>query len=200
MSLAASNVFLTVHGIGGEDNTGQSQVPDHLLRGRDLVGLVVDLGMRQDDGRGRPEGRQRLGCLAVVDVIEAASQRLAVERDNRLFAHLTLRQQGFRMASERVFKGLGVQRLEHGAQGVHHRRPLQVDPEVVIEVLPTVLQEGDDAAVRPGPAQQGQHREHQQIRQRIPLALRPPRVGNILQSCQKIGKRNHGTLHQGARH
>jgi hypothetical protein len=124
----------------------------------------------------------------------------AFERDNRLFAHLTLRQQGFRMASERVFKGLGVQRLEHGAQGVHHRRPLQVDPEVVIEVLPTVLQEGDDAAVRPGPAQQGQHREHQQIRQRIPLALRPPRVGNILQSCQKIGKRNHGTLHQGARH
>ena len=46
--------------------------------------------------------------------------------------------------------------------------------------MPTPLrQEGDDTAVGPGPAQQRQYREHQQIRQRIPLALRPPRVGNV---------------------
>jgi hypothetical protein len=50
--------------------------------------------VRQDDGRSRGEGRQRLSRLAVADVLEAAAQRLdathplraAVERDHRLFA------------------------------------------------------------------------------------------------------------------
>jgi hypothetical protein len=54
---------LTVHGIGGENNPGQSQVTDHLLRGGDLVRLVVDFRVRQDDGRSRGEGRQRLSCI-----------------------------------------------------------------------------------------------------------------------------------------
>lgn len=136
--------------------------------------------MRQDDGRSRSKGRQGLRRLAVVEVIEAAPQRLAIERDDRLFAGLARRQQGLGMAPERLlFEGLGRQRLQHRPQRVHHRRPLQVYPEVGIEVLPPLLQEGDDAAIRPGPAQQRQYREQQQIRQRIPLALRPPRVRNV---------------------
>jgi hypothetical protein len=42
---------------------------------------------------------------------------------------------------------------------------------VVIEVLPALFQKRDDTAVGPGSAQQRQHCEQQQIRQRIPFAL-----------------------------
>jgi hypothetical protein len=58
------------------------------------------------------------------------------------------------MAPERLFKSLGRQQLEHRPQRVHRRRPLQGHAEVVIEVLPALLQEGDDTAVGSGPAQQ----------------------------------------------
>jgi len=47
VSLAASNVFLTVHGVGREDDAGQPEFADHLLRGGDFVALLVDLRMRQ---------------------------------------------------------------------------------------------------------------------------------------------------------
>jgi hypothetical protein len=83
------------------------------------------------------------------------------------------------MAPERLFEGLSRQRLQHRPQRVHHRCPLQIHPEMVIEVLTALFQKRDDTAVGPGSAQQRQHREHQQIRQRIPLALRPPRIGNV---------------------
>ena len=69
----------------------QSQLTDHLLGGGDLVRLVFDLGVRQDDGRSRGECRQGLGRLAVVEVVEAAPQGLAIERDHRLFARLARR-------------------------------------------------------------------------------------------------------------
>jgi hypothetical protein len=162
-----------VQSIGGEHHPAQSQLTDHLLGGGDFVRLVVDFRVRKDDRRSRGEGRQRLRRLAVVDVVEAAAQRLTVERDHRLFSR---RQQGLGVAPERLFEVLGVQGLEHRPQRVHHRSPFQIHPEVSIEEHPALLQEGDDAAVGLRPAQQRQHREHQKMRQRIALALRSPRV------------------------
>src|SRR5512134_4100457 len=76
VSRAASNVFLTVHGIGGEHHPAQSQLTDHLLGSGDLVRFIVDFRVGEDNGRSRGEGRQRLNRLAVVDVVEAAVQRL----------------------------------------------------------------------------------------------------------------------------
>ena len=75
------------------------------------------------------------------------SQRLAVEGDQRPFAGLGCRQQGFGMAPECVFESSGRQRLQHRPQRVHRRRSLQGHSEMVIEVLPALLQKRDDAAV-----------------------------------------------------
>jgi hypothetical protein len=80
LSRAASKVFLTMEGVGGEQHAGQAQLGDHPLRRRDFVALSVDFAMRQQDRRLRGEGAERLGRLAVVEVVEAALQGLAVER------------------------------------------------------------------------------------------------------------------------
>lgn len=75
-----------------------------------------------------------------------------------------------------------------------------MDAEMLVQVLPALVHEGDEAAVGTRTAQQPQNREQQQIRQWIALTLPPTGVGNILQSREKIGKRNHGILLQGADH
>jgi len=83
LSRAASKVFLTVQGVGGEQHAGQTQLGDHPLRRRDLVALDVDFAVRQQDRRLGGEGAQRLGRLAVGEVVEAALQGLAVECHDR---------------------------------------------------------------------------------------------------------------------
>ena len=62
-----------MEGVGGEQHAGQIQLGDHPLRRRDLVALDVDFAVRQQDRRLRGEGAQRLGRLAVVEVVEATS-------------------------------------------------------------------------------------------------------------------------------
>ena len=198
MSLAASNVFLTVDRVCGENDAGKPKIADHLLRGGDLIGLVVDFGVRQDDGVIAGERRQSLRCLPVVDMVEAAAQRLAVECDHRPLAWGCSRQDGGSVVAECRFEVAPIQRLEHRPQRVDGRSPLQIDAEMPVEVVPALLQESDDPAIGPGTAQQRQHREHQQMRQRIPLALSPPWIWNLRQRGQKMGKWNHGTLLQGA--
>src|SRR5688500_9032475 len=123
LSRAASKVFLTMESVGGEQHAGQTQLGDHPLGGRDLVALDVDFAVRQQDRRLRGEGAQRLGRLAVVEVVEAALQGLAVERDDRHPARFGRRQQALGVSAERLFQGVAVQLLKHGTQGVDRRRP-----------------------------------------------------------------------------
>jgi hypothetical protein len=186
--------FLTVNCIRGEDNAGQSEVSDHLLGGWNLVRFAVDFGMCQDNGMLTGECRQCLRRFAVVYVIEAAAQHLAVKRDHRPLARRRRQQDGGGMTAEGRFEIPGVQGLKDRPQRVESRSPLKMYAKTPIEVVPALLQERDDAAIGPGTAQQRQHREHQQMRQRITLALAPPWIRDLRQSRQKMGKWNHGTL------
>jgi hypothetical protein len=96
--------------------------------------------------------------------------------------------------TERPFQGLAIQGLQHGAQRVHRRRPLQRHAKVLIEKVPALIQEGDDAPIGARSAHQSQNREQQQIGQRITLALCASRVRDILQRREQAGKRIHGYL------
>ena len=77
--------FLTVQGIGREDDAGQPKIADHLLGCGDFVRLFLDPRLRQKQGYGRGEGGQGLRRFAIVHMIEAAAQGLAIERDHRPF-------------------------------------------------------------------------------------------------------------------
>ncbi|HYI70896.1 MAG TPA: hypothetical protein VEX87_14175 [Skermanella sp.] len=106
-----------MEGVGGEQHAGQAQLGDHPLGGGDLVALDVDFAVRQQDRRLGGEGAQRLGRLAVVEVVEAALQGLAAERDDR-HPVIGLRHQALGVPAERLFQGVAVQVLKHRAQDV----------------------------------------------------------------------------------
>src|SRR3954451_15098152 len=80
VAVAQANVFLAVQGIGGEQHAAQAQLLDQRLRRRDLVALG-DLLVGQDERRLAGERAEHLRRGQVVEMVEAAAQRLAVQRD-----------------------------------------------------------------------------------------------------------------------
>ena len=73
--------FLAVHGIEGDDAVRDIEFAEQLLRGGDFVGLFLDIDVRQDEAGFDVEGVQHLGRLAIGEIVEASSERLAVDRD-----------------------------------------------------------------------------------------------------------------------
>ena len=53
-----------------------------LLHGGDLVGFFIDFDVGENQSRIDRERGEHLLCLGVVEVVETALQRLAVERDD----------------------------------------------------------------------------------------------------------------------
>src|SRR4051812_36839082 len=64
VALAISNVFLTVHGVDGEDAAGQAERFDQALDGWDLVRLRLDDFMGQDDPMIDGESAQHMRRLS----------------------------------------------------------------------------------------------------------------------------------------
>ena len=79
-------VLLTMQGIGREQHAGQ--LGDQRRHGWDLARRPGDLPVGQDEGGVAGEGAEHMSRLLVVQVIEAAAQRLAIERDGALPSHL----------------------------------------------------------------------------------------------------------------
>src|SRR5215213_3988775 len=77
----AGLVFLAVQGVGGEQHAPHPEFLDQGLGGADLVALI-DLLMGQDERVLAGEGAEHLRRGSVVELVEAAAQRLAVQRDD----------------------------------------------------------------------------------------------------------------------
>lgn len=78
---AASKVFLTMHGIGGDDRARDAEFGEKLLKRWDLVGFLVALDMAEHETGTRGEGAENMRRLAVGEMVEAVSQGLAIDRD-----------------------------------------------------------------------------------------------------------------------
>jgi len=77
--------FLAVQCIEGDDGAGRhAEFGKQRLRRRDFVGLLGDPDMREHERGVGGERAQHLGGDAVMEVVEAAAERLAVERDDPL--------------------------------------------------------------------------------------------------------------------
>src|SRR5215213_253660 len=81
VAAAAAKVFLAVQGVGGEQHAPHPEFLDQGLGGADLVALI-DLLMGQDERVLAGEGAEHLRRGSVVEMVEAAAQRLAVQRDD----------------------------------------------------------------------------------------------------------------------
>jgi hypothetical protein len=79
------SVFLAVPRIERDDGAGgDAEFGEQDLGRRDLVGFRGDVDMGKDEGGIGGKRAQRLGGSAVVELVKAAPQRLAIERDAAL--------------------------------------------------------------------------------------------------------------------
>ena len=74
-------VFLAMHGVERDDAAGKLKLAEQLLRGGDLIGLLRDIDMRQDQAGLNVESVQQLRGLAIVEIVKASPECLAIDRD-----------------------------------------------------------------------------------------------------------------------
>src|SRR5919205_2352481 len=79
---AAAKVFLAVQRVGGEQHAMHGQVVDQRLHGLNLVGRPGYFLMGKDQRGFSGKGAEDMRGGAIVQMIEAAAQRLAIERDD----------------------------------------------------------------------------------------------------------------------
>jgi hypothetical protein len=190
---AAAKVFLTVQGVGGEQDPPQAQLLDQRLGRRDLVALD-DLLVRQDEGRLAGEGAQHLGGGLVVEMVEATPQRLAIQRDDPppWQGQAVTEMPG--MAAEGGLDRGRVERVHEGAQRVDGRRAAETGTKGGVEPRAMHADEQADAAVGGGAREDRQHREQQQGSEAVTLALAAARIGDLFQGGEQAGERHHGGL------
>src|SRR3954466_4879404 len=192
VAVAQANVFLAVQGIGGEQHAAQAQLLDQRLRRRDLVALG-DLLVGQDERRLAGEGAEHLGGGPVVQVVEAAPQRLAVERDDPPPRRGSVAEL-LGVAAEGGLQLAWVERVQEGAQRVDGGGAAEAGAEGGVERLAVHADEQADAAVGGGAGQHRQDAEQQQVGEAVAPALAAARVGDLLQGGEQAGERHHGGL------
>ena len=114
--------------------------------------------------------------FSVVEIVEAALQRLTVERDEAGLGPIGREIEEGGVFAKRLFDISGVEPLQNIADGRMRRRPFPLDLEGFIQRSQMRLEVGLDAAIRIGPAHDGKNGKQQYVRQLIELALRAARV------------------------
>jgi len=71
---------LTVQGIERDQVAGEAELAEQRLGGRDLVGLIIDVAVRQHQRGVGGEDAEHLRGGAVAELVEAAAQRFAIDR------------------------------------------------------------------------------------------------------------------------
>src|SRR5271155_2216072 len=170
---AASNVFLTVHGVEREQAAGQAELHDERLCRRDLVAFVRHRKMAEDDLVVDGEGAEQMGRLPVGEGVEAAPKGLAVDRHDGRSSLLRLPTQRRRMAAHRPLDRLRVELLQDVADRAVGRRPAQGDGRKGRVQLRQM--DCDEAIHPPVRRRSGQHRQdrvqhHRHMRVHLPLA------------------------------
>jgi hypothetical protein len=183
--------------IGGEQGAPHAERLDQGRHGRNLVGGVADLLVRQDQGGLAGEGAQHVRRRPVVQMVEAAPERLAVERDDARPGRRRAVAQGPGVPAEGGLQRGRIERLEQGAHGVDGRRAAEAGAEGRVEALAMHADEHPNAAVGGGAGQDGQHREEQQVGERVALALAAAWVRDLLQGGEQASERHHDGLRHG---
>ena len=127
-------------------------------------------------------------------MVEAAPQRLAVQRDDPPPWRGGSVSKLLGMVAEGGLDLGRVERVEEGAQGVDGGRATEAGTEDGVEPLAMHADEQADAAVGGRPGEDGQHREEQQGSEAVTLTLAAARIGDLFQGGEQAGERHHGGL------
>jgi len=167
---------LTVHGVASDDAPGHVEFLQQLLHGRDFVGFLVDFDVSEHQRRIDGERAEHLFGLGVVEIVEAALQRLAVERDDAGLGPIGREIEVRAVFAKRPFDIGGVEPLQDIADGRMRRRPLPFDLERSIQRSSMRPEVCLDATILIGAAHDGENGKQQDVRQPIEFALGAPRI------------------------
>src|SRR6195952_496395 len=177
------------------DHPGQTQLTDQRRNTGNFVGLAVNFKMGKDDLLGDRKRTQGMHRLAIVDRVEAASEGLAIQCDERqslLGGAVTHEMLG--IATRARLQGIATNRMQKQAHRVDRRRTLEITAKHLIEKLPTLAHENDDMGKTLRPRQHRQDAGQKKIRQREAPSLGTARIGNGTQSVNQTGITDHGIL------
>ena len=165
----------------------------HAKRGRTSIHRPVtgQLLMGQDQGGVTGERAEHVNCFAVVQVVEAAAQRLAIERNRAQCLWCMLRAQVIGVAAERGFEIVVLKRQEQVAQRVHCRSAPETGTEDGVQALAL---KGDDLLVGGRTRQHGENREQQQVAHAVALALGTARVRHFGECGKQVSEWHGATL------
>jgi hypothetical protein len=102
-----------VHSIDGDESAGETQFGKQSLHRRNFVRLLVTVEMRQHQRCIRRERAQNMRGFAVLEMVEAATQCLAVDGDMTLPLVASLRVENGGMASEYLLHRRWIQLLKN---------------------------------------------------------------------------------------
>jgi hypothetical protein len=152
---------LTLQGIEREQPAGQAEFGEQRLGGRNLVGLLVDIAVRQHQRGIGGEHAEQLCSGAVAEPVEAAAQGLAVDRQAAAGRPGASRLQQAGVTTEGCLHRVAVQALQDVAdRGVCRCAPPS-QGKGSIQAAAMGVDEGGDAAIRVAAADDGQDREQQ---------------------------------------
>ena len=167
-----------MHGVARDNASGNVEFGQQLLHGGDFVGFLIDFDVREHQRRIDRERAEHLFGLGVVEIVEAAFQRLAVERDDADLGAIGRAVEVGAVFAKGFFHIRGVEALQNIADGRMRRRTLPFDLEGLVQRSPMRLEVRLDAPIRIGSAHDGENGKQQDVRQLIELALRAARVGD----------------------
>jgi hypothetical protein len=183
-----------VHGIDGDEGAGEAEFGEQGLHRRNFVRLLVTVEMRQHQRCIRRERAQNMCGLAVLEMVEAATQCLAVDGDMALPLVAGLRVENGGVTSEYLLHRRWIQLLENEADRAVGRRAPPRQHEKVAQPDEMDIDEAVNCTVRVGPGQHGQYGEQHDVRETVKLAFRASRVFDLGKQGEKRGQRRHGNL------
>jgi hypothetical protein len=183
-----------VHGIDGDESAGETEFGEQSLHRRDFVRLLVAVEMRQHQRCVRRERAQNMRGLAVLEMVEAVAQRLAVNGDVALPRVAGLRVENGGVAPEYLLHRSCIQLLENDPDRAVGRRPPPRQREKAAQPGEMDIDEAMDCPVGVGPGHHGQYGEQHDVRKTIKFAFRASRVFDLGKQGEKWGQRRHGNL------
>src|SRR3954468_16328951 len=153
-----------------------------------------DLLVGQDERRFAGEGAEHLRRGPVVQVVEAAAQRLAVQRDDPPPRRGRSVIEPLGVAAEGGLQLGRVERVQEGAQRVDGGGAAEAGVEGGVEPLAVHADEQADAAVGSGAGQHRQDAEQQQVGEAVAPAPAAARVGDPVQGGEQASERYHDSF------
>jgi hypothetical protein len=171
-----------MHRIARDDMARYVEFFQQFLHGRNFVGFLVDVDMRQHQRRVDGERAEHLFCLGVVEAIETTFERLAIKRDNSRAGTRRVNVQVGRVFAKGHFNIRRRQPLQNIPDRRMRGRPFPAYLESLVQLSPMDLDEGADAAIRVGAAHDRQNGKQQDVRQLIEFAFGAPWIGD----CREV--------------